>query len=218
MVEKTNENDFEKEFNSMIIDNNEQAKDKVEEDKIEEVFLQFNNNNIDQQKNEANEQVLTEEEYFIECCRYNDIEGVKDVLECNVVKLNYQDKYKNSALHMASANSNLDIMRMILKAGIQVDLQNESGNTALHWAAMNNNFEGVKLLVEYNSDIKIKNNTDKAAAEEAFDRGYNEISDYLIEIEVEHSKSSSIMQDDFEIKELEEDLVIDEDDIPKENK
>ena len=218
MVESTKENELEKELNSMIINNDEQTKETVEEEKKEEMILQFENNKNEQQILETNEQVLTEEEYFLECCRYNDIEGVKDVLECNVVKLNYQDKNKNSALHMASANSNLDIMRMILKAGIQVDLQNESGNTPLHWAAMNNNIEGVKLLVEYNSDIKIKNNTEKAAAEEAFDRGYNDISDYLIEIEVEHSKSSSIMQDDFEIKELEEDLVINEDNITKENK
>lgn len=41
---------------------------------------------------------ISEEDYLLECSRFNDIDGVNDVLSCGVVKLNYQDSSLNSAL------------------------------------------------------------------------------------------------------------------------
>lgn len=75
--------------------------DKQNEKENEEVHVLFDEKiqNTGVSKEESDKPVeITEEEFFLECCRYNDIDGVKDVLECGVVKLNYQDKEKNSAL------------------------------------------------------------------------------------------------------------------------
>lgn len=154
-----------------------------------------------------NPNTITEEEYLLECCRFNDIEGIKDVLSCGVVKLNYQDQYLNSALHMASANNNIEIVKLLLEAGIDLNLQNSSGNSALHWAAMNNNVTVVKMLIDKKANSKLKNNMNKTATEEAYERGNTEIADFLVEVEVNESKDSSIIQEeDNEIKELEDDL------------
>ena len=49
--------------------------------------------------NNTEDQEISEEEFLLECCRYNDIEGVKDVLDCGLVKLDYQNKESlNTAL------------------------------------------------------------------------------------------------------------------------
>lgn len=187
-----NNNQFTNEKNLFTIIDNTTEKDNLNLEKI----------NL----NEQVEKEITEEEYLLECSRYNDIEGVKDVLECGVVKINYQDINKNTALHMAAANSNNEIMELLINAGIDLNLVNSSGNTSLHWAAINNNFEGVKILVKHNANLKIKNELNKTASEEGFDRGYIELSEYLIEFEVCDSENSSIIKEDIEMKEFEEDV------------
>ena len=51
------------------------------------------------QNTNLQENEITEEEYLLECSRFNDIEGVKDVLNCGLVKIDYQNEHsKNSAL------------------------------------------------------------------------------------------------------------------------
>lgn len=165
--------------------------------------------NLNLEKITLNKEVdkeITEEEYLLECSRYNDIEGVKDVLECGIVKINYQDINKNTALHMAAANSNNEVMELLINAGIDLNIVNSSGNTSLHWASINNNLEGVKVLVKHNANLKIKNELNKTASEEGFDRGYIELSEYLIENELCDSENSSIIKEDMEMKEFEEDV------------
>lgn len=126
-MEKLNNNDLN---NNNLDPNSSSNVENNEEEGKESVLLEETYKAKSSMKQE--EQVITEEEFLCECSRYNDIEGVKDVLSCGVVKLNYQNEHtKNSALHMACANANIEIIELLLNAGIDVNLQNDSGNTAL---------------------------------------------------------------------------------------
>ena len=161
---------------------------------------------MEKDTNMEEEKEITEEEYLLECARYNDIEGVKDVLACGLVKLNYQNELKNTALHMSSANNNTEIVEILLESGIDVNLQNESGETALHWACVNGHLNVVKLLVKFKINSKLLNFNQKTAIEEAYERGFLEISDFLIENTDDSVSSSAIFEEKLTDKDLEEEF------------
>jgi len=51
---------------------------------------------------------------------------------------NYKDtETGNSAIHMACANGNIEILKMLLENGGDVNILNSSKNSPLHWAALN---------------------------------------------------------------------------------
>lgn len=71
---------------------------------------------------------------------------------------------------------------------------------------MNDCMECVKVLLEFKADYRIKNSLDKTATEEAYDRALYHISEYLIEQEPDSSLGSSIIQEDLDANELDEEL------------
>jgi ankyrin repeat protein len=80
-------------------------------------------------------------------------------------------------------------------------LQNLSGNTALRnflnkldWAVVNGHKDVVCLLIESNADVTIKNSKGKTAGEEAFDKGFYDISEKISD--VEQKLMGNIVQED----------------------
>ncbi|RKP39169.1 ankyrin repeat-containing domain protein, partial [Dimargaris cristalligena] len=59
-----------------------------------------------------------------------------------------------TALHMASANGHIDILKFLLERlpTDGVNQANSEGNTALHWAAMSGKVESVRLLLQHQAD------------------------------------------------------------------
>ncbi|MFN9902285.1 MAG: ankyrin repeat domain-containing protein, partial [bacterium] len=111
-----------------------------------------------------------------------------------------------TALHMASANGFLDIVKLLLQqqgqngaAVINVNVQNESGNTALHYASLNGKkdvVQGLLLFIPKNInsnsqqinssneifkkiDANIKNNMGRIAFEEGLQAGHGDIAEML---------------------------------------
>lgn len=66
----------------------------------------------------------------------------------------------------------------------------------------------MKILIENKADYKILNDSNKTACEEAYDRGFFDISEYLIENESDHSCQSSLtdIKEDPETIEMEAEL------------
>lgn len=107
--------------------------------------------------------------------RSGHLEIVKLLVE-KEASVNTQNKYGRTALHHASEcteslfeghESNpehkeiedyLEIVKLLVEKGANINIQDEHGRTALHIASVNGRLEMVKLLVEKGADIKVKNN------------------------------------------------------------
>ncbi|GAB66698.1 hypothetical protein PCYB_094820 [Plasmodium cynomolgi strain B] len=86
--------------------------------------------------------------------RTNDIEEVKKILQHgNISSINdVKDENKNTLLHFACANNNVDMIRFLLyECAIGHNQLNASGNSPLMWAIQNKHCEAVKevLLFDY---------------------------------------------------------------------
>ncbi|HTG94749.1 MAG TPA: ankyrin repeat domain-containing protein [Pyrinomonadaceae bacterium] len=87
---------------------------------------------------------------------YGDIEKVSQLL-----KDGYQpdlfDEIGKTPLHYASENGHLDVMRLLLQAGADVNANDERwiGNTALREVADSCSFEVAKILVDAGADPTI---------------------------------------------------------------
>ena len=68
-----------------------------------------------------------------------------------------------NALHAASANRHLDICRMLIERGIDVNAKQEGGFTPLQAAAQNGQLELIDLLLEKGADAKAKNDDGQTA-------------------------------------------------------
>ena len=96
--------------------------------------------------------------------------------------LNYRDETTNSntALHMASANGHLHIVKLLLEqADMNVNIINDSGNTPLHYASFNGHLEVVRVLIENKADANIKNENGNIAIEEALSQSKRDIAEML---------------------------------------
>ena len=94
---------------------------------------------------------------------------------------------------MASANGHLQIVKLLFEdKQCDLNIQNYAGNTPLHWAAMNGQKEVAYYLAEKGADVLIKNNNGKFAAQEAFEKNFYDISEFLVEKEVALNKGDIV--------------------------
>ena len=77
--------------------------------------------------------------------------------QLNEVDVNTQDKYGETALHLAAANGHLNIVNTLLDNGSDINAQNKHGETALHLAAANGHLNIVNTLLDNGSDINAQN-------------------------------------------------------------
>ena len=67
--------------------------------------------------------------------------------------MNHVDSNGLTALHWAALNGHLEVVKLLVESGADVDHVSEKGWTALHCAAYNGHLEVVKLLVESGADV-----------------------------------------------------------------
>lgn len=106
----------------------------------------------------------------------NDVETVKNLLQQGV-ELN--TLYELSPLTEATRQGNLEIMKLLIKAGADVNLQMEEGYTALMDAALAGNIDAVKMLVEAGADVNIKDIYQEHALSMAAHNAQEEVFNYL---------------------------------------
>lgn len=80
-------------------------------------------------------------------------EEVRALVENNPEILKYTARKKNTPLHLAVWNNNLDAVRFLVEQGADTGAPNEEGHTPLHWAAKKGQLETVVLLLKSNSWI-----------------------------------------------------------------
>lgn len=108
----------------------------------------------------AEEPVYTQEEleklwsdYMIDGARYGDLDDVVEALK-HQAKVDATDSNGGTALHMAAANTHLEIAQHLLRAGANTEVKNSAGNTALHWACLSQSpGEHFNLVPQYCKNV-----------------------------------------------------------------
>lgn len=114
------------------------------------------------------EYYVSNEEYFLDCCRGNYLEEVQEVLrEEEGLDIAYMDNHHNNAIHMASANGHNEIIIAICEhlKSVQkeevvksvINHQNSGGSTPLHWAVVNDKEATVELLLSLGANASLFN-------------------------------------------------------------
>ena len=86
---------------------------------------------------------------YIHAIDNNDIEYVKHLInntDVNIDSAPYPTE--NTPLNYATIYNNLDIVKLLVKAGANLEIVNEDGETPLYNAALHGNIEIVKFLID----------------------------------------------------------------------
>lgn len=109
----------------------------------------------------------------------SDIEKVKTILSTEV-DVDARDSFGGTALHAAMFQDNMDIVKMLIDYGFDVNAKGTSnGYTPLHDAVWAENLPAAKMLIENGADPFIKNNEGQTPAEKAETEGKRELFQYL---------------------------------------
>lgn len=101
---------------------------------------------------------------------------------------------RHTPLILAATQGHLDICKVLLNCGANVDDQDSSKCTALYWAVVKNHVDIVKILLNYRAKPNIRGVNGKSPLYIANDRGFSQIVDILIEAcadssEIENGKN-----------------------------
>ena len=110
--------------------------------------------------------------------RYRNINAVRG----GVYRVSYDTarEYVGSVLGMASSYGRLDVVRLSVAKGADINLRGSNDWTALMGAARNGHTDIVRYLVEHGANVNLRNNDGATAASMAYDRGNVDIFDYLM--------------------------------------
>lgn len=82
-------------------------------------------------------------------------------------------------IHSAVAGNYIDIARVLIGNGAQVNVKQQAGLTPLHSAAQNGNTDMLILLLEHGADVNMRMEGGKLPADLAKEKGFVEIADIL---------------------------------------
>lgn len=88
---------------------------------------------------------------------HNRAEVVEALLAAGVDASLRCGRYGNSPLHLATERGYLEILKILIDPGAEVDATSRDGRTALHRPAFFNNAEAIGMLVEAGSNIEAEN-------------------------------------------------------------
>lgn len=91
------------------------------------------------------------------------VEGVRHLLEDPMSNLEVVTPNKNTAIILAAKKGFTPIVKMLCKAGVNVDHQSESGTTALMWASENGHHDCVEILLSFRAKIDLQDQNGETA-------------------------------------------------------
>ena len=128
---------------------------------------------------------------LLECARYgedDDIETLRALLHQGV-PVDFADDGGNTALHKASANGHVAIVKLLAAAGA-AHKPNASGNYPLHWAVQQGQYEATRALLEAYQDIDVlaQNGFGRSVSSEAFAKNDAR----LVELVLQHPSAEKL--------------------------
>ena len=128
------------------------------------------------------------EDAVLDCARYaegDDLQFLKEQLSANEKALNFKDDLGRTPCHMASANGNVEVLKILVAAGA-LPLGNIEGNTALHYAAVNNHLSCAQVLLESGRwTVGTKNVFGRTALQEISEKQFDDLETLLLQYDEE---------------------------------
>ncbi|CAG9824123.1 unnamed protein product, partial [Phaedon cochleariae] len=94
---------------------------------------------------------------FLRAARAGQLDKIQEYLDSGTVRdINTSNANGLNALHLASKDGHIDIVRELLKRGAVVDAATKKGNTSLHIASLAGQEEVVRLLVQYGASLNVQ--------------------------------------------------------------
>lgn len=92
---------------------------------------------------------------FFKAIEQNNLSKVKELIGSGV-DINVKDKYKYSALHIASFKQFDEMAFFLIDNGIDVNMQDKNGQTILHYAALNNQLSIANAALNKGASLSIE--------------------------------------------------------------
>lgn len=86
----------------------------------------------------------------------------------------------NKALHLCAANGHLDVVRVLIEHGADVDVSNLAESTPLHYASLTGHLDIVKELIKHDAKPVIENKYEKTALDEARSAKKDAVAEFLM--------------------------------------
>eukprot|EP01156_Anaeramoeba_ignava_P021525 Anaeramoba_ignava/c19208_g1_i1.p1 GENE.c19208_g1_i1~~c19208_g1_i1.p1 ORF type:complete len:300 (-),score=117.74 c19208_g1_i1:1206-2105(-) len=86
-----------------------------------------------------------------------------------------------NALHIAAQTSRLQVLKFLIRQGIDINTLSDNHRTALHFAAARGNIDCCRELLEQGIDVNLKDSTQETALHLAALNGYDELARLLIQ-------------------------------------
>jgi hypothetical protein len=115
---------------------------------------------------------------FLDCARYADEDDVKILKELLAERpsiVHTRDEEGRTAVHLAAANGNVEICKLLVAAQAKPNEQNNEGNTALHYASEQNQPAVVEFLLSAGWKPSIKNRYGDTAANIIAEKNFPEV-------------------------------------------
>jgi ankyrin repeat protein len=104
-----------------------------------------------------------------------DVEMLRILLRTEHDK-DFRDPLGGTALHVAIFGSNLEVIRLLLDNGFDVNAKSRyNGYTPLHYCVWVNNSAAARILILYNADRNIRDNNGQTPQEKATREGKREM-------------------------------------------
>ena len=108
-----------------------------------------------------------------------DYSVVEFLIKHNLVNINVQGNYGDTALINASANGHIDIVELLIKLGADVNIKDRYGDTALFYAVMHKYNDLCELLLKSGAKVNIKDKDGTTPKSLALNNGFDELFNLL---------------------------------------
>jgi len=101
--------------------------------------------------------------------------------EKNYISQNMQNKYSQGILLSGAEEGNVEVVKLLLNKGANVDVKDNDGRTPLLWAAENRHEAVVRLLLDKGASVDAKDNNSRTPLLWAAENGYEAIMRLLLD-------------------------------------
>jgi ankyrin repeat protein len=109
-----------------------------------------------------------------------DLETVKSLLKVNPELVRKIDTLGVTPLHRAAQQGRIDVVRLLLASGADVNAQDKYGNTPLHESALFGHKDVVALLLASKADVNALNKNGETPLHRAAMTGHNDVAELLL--------------------------------------
>jgi len=127
------------------------------------------------------ELMFTSDDLWFKAIEKGYIKLIKLLIKYGDIDVNIQDVFdERRPLHFASYDGHTEIVKLLIKAGADLNVQNKFGETPLHFANMDGHKDCIELLINAGADVNIQDNDGWTALHFASYSGYKDIVELLI--------------------------------------